>query len=183
VYVTGFFTNDKYKALAFEMRKSVEAFGFPCVLYDLPDEGKWTANVNLKPKAILYALEAADGDSVLYLDADARMVQKPELIPASDYDVAVYYESKDRPCGGSMWFHSLERCGKLVETWAANVKSSPDSADDWQNFKAALDEHKPKILHLPPAYNYHKPTMRSRFPGAKPVIEHFCVGDHTYARY
>lgn len=183
MYVTGFYTNDKYKVMAFEMRKSVEVFGFTCVLYDMPDQGKWTANVNLKPDIILHALECADGDSVLYLDADARMVSKPELIPSPDHDVAMYYEGKHRPCGGSIWFHSLKRCKDLVELWAANVKSSPESADDWRNLQAALEKLKPRIKRLPPAYNYHKPTMRSRFPGAKPVIEHFCAGEHSYSVY
>ena len=181
--VAAFSTNETYEKMARDLAASVEAFGYECMLFKCEDTGAWTRNVNHKPTVIKSALMAAAGDSVFYIDADARMVQKPTLIPSDEWDVAVYYDTPTRPCGGSMWFHSLERCGALVDDWIANVAAAPESADDWINFKAALDKHKPRILHLPPSYNYHKPTMRSRFPGAKPVIEHYCSGIHNYQVY
>lgn len=180
--VAGFYTNDTYKAKAQAMAASVESFGLECILFSLEDTGSWTRNVNYKPSVVSAALVAAQGDSVLYLDADAKMVQKPSLLPC-DADFAAYYESPTRPCGGSLWFRSEKRCKKLVENWAKRVADNPECADDWVNLSFSLRENKTTPLHLPPSYNWHESTMRCRFPGADPVIVHECGGEHSYKVY
>jgi len=182
--VVAFVTSPEYAKLAEGLEASCEKWEIPFTLYECDHKPTWAENVNYKPEIVRQALESSNGDPVLYVDADAYLYAYPELLRNPDQDFAAYYQSPKQPCGGSLWFRPSKRMKAVVDLWCRLVEERPNHADDWVNLRDALDSDRylPK-LHLPPAYNWHPATMRQRFPGAKPVIVHGCVGQHNYKVY
>lgn len=176
-----FHTNSKYEYIAKRMIESAERFGLTGKSVKKPHHGKWWENVNHKPAVILDALKANSGQPLLYIDADAIVDAAPTIFDNCDADIAAHFEAPNKPCGGTLWFSGGKRSVALVEAWINEIAKAPKQPDDAVNLGTAIRQVSGlRVLHLPPAYLWHETTMRRRFPTAKPVIRHFCVGDHHY---
>jgi hypothetical protein len=177
--IVTFYTNDKYRDYAKRLRESASRFGLDTVISARPHMKTWAANVNWKPDVILEALRAFKED-ILYVDADAAVVQEPKLLKTINHIMAAQFMDHAQPRGGTLFFKNDPLAVKLVEAWIGRVKDRPEHADDFVNLPAALTEVRMKPFHLPPSYCWHEKTMRAGFPTAEPVIVHWCAGEHTY---
>ena len=166
------------------MTESAEAVGLSLVGYEMPDLGSWGANVNQKPRCILQAMKAFPANDVLYVDADAAFNRMP-IIDWDDKQFAAYFDvRKDgqlAPCGGTLWFRNSNMMRAAVSEWAKASEADTKSADDWVHLASIIKQFPKSMIHrLPPAWCWHEPTMRQRFPGANPIVIHSCVGAHDY---
>ena len=180
--VCAYSTNDKYRAYALAMKASAEAFGLRVVLYEYPAVSDWRDGVNLKPMAILRAMDEYPFDSVLYVDADATFTGSPtELLGMDDhYDAAMHHQAKNHPLGGTLFFQNNPRGRRIVERWFKNIRSGPRIADDLNLKDALYSIPDRRIYHLPPAYCWHEKTMRPGYGQAKPIIIQESIGEHSF---
>jgi hypothetical protein len=186
--VCTFHTDSVYKAHALSLRESVSHHGFSIDIHEMPDLGSWGANVAQKPEVILRTLTAHPLESILYIDADAFMVEKPALTWDESKDFAAYFERRPQgkmaPCGGTLWIRNTPVMKNLILSWKAAATLETHKADDWVHLSGLLSGiPKSKIERLPPSWLWHEATMRQRFPGVNPVISHGCVGAHDYLEY
>ena len=179
--VISFYTNEKYRQQAQELKRSAEALGMECILFERPDLGTWWQNCNQKSQVVLKALQEFAGEAVLWCDADARILKYPKLLLELEADMAAFFSTTSIPIGGTLWFNGAKAL-RYAEAWADTVEKHPEREDDSINFREALQNIKqPNIHHLPPSYCWNEPTMRNAYPGVKePVIIHSYVGKHDY---
>lgn len=179
--VISFYTNEKYKLQAEEMKASAVAVGLRCELIERPDRGSWWKNCNQKSEVILEALDKYGNEPILWQDADTRFRKYPELLDQIDADMAAFFYSPRIPIGGTLWFNG-QKARKYVEAWAKMVRENPTREDDSINFRDALASVKnSRIEHLPPAYCWNEKTFRGCYPGVTdPVIVHNYAGLHDY---
>lgn len=178
--VCTYWTDARYHVAAKAMLFSAEVFGFRAIGYERPDLGSWTKNVNQKPDVIAEAIGKHPGESILYVDADARFVGVPDLVTGTHRNLAAYFRAPGSPCGGTLLFRDGEESRRVLSDWAERIAARPDLADDRVHLRDAFVGH--RVFILPPSYCWHEKTMRPRFPTATPVISHDCIGKHDYAR-
>jgi hypothetical protein len=184
-----FHTDERYERMAYRLVESGKAFGLEVRSYGFPKQESWRANVALKHWAILKTMGDCPKDDVLYIDADAELVANPIV----DWDtestqLAAYFDAgptgKIVPCGGTLWFKNSPLMRAFVKHWGNLCVSDLDSDDAWVHLASLCQELSPEMMHhLPPAWSWYEKTMRERFPGTKPIINHFCVGAHDFFRY
>lgn len=177
-----FSTGAKYDGFAKALLASAAAVGLEGKCYSMPDCGGWGPNVNQKPEVLLAAFEELK-DDLLYVDADALIVEYPALLKGCDRDVAAFFTDHERPTGGTLYFRNTPKSMEILKAWRKEIKGAPESADDFINLAEACRRCGVKPMHLPPAYCWHQASMRERFPGARPVVIHFCAGEHNYKVY
>lgn len=183
--VCGFYTNDKYRDLAKKMQASVEAFGFEVALYKRPHhpdpDTAWGAALRHKSQIIREAMSDFPGEDILYLDADAEMVRKPELLLGTErFDVAWSWIRRRHPHGCSSFYRATAAAKEFVDRWCASPEEFPHiRLDEIHQFYALRDlQDKGRVMFktLPPSYAWVPFTMGKQFPGASPVIVHQGLG-------
>ncbi len=180
--VISYYTNEFYRDQALALASSAEAVGLSVTLYAEPHADAWWKNTNRKCEVVRKALLEAGDEPVLFQDADTRFLAYPELLYHVDADFALFFITPSKqgvPSGGTLWFNG-RRALPLVEEWCRNVRARPHLDDDAFNLKGAIQTIRPSIYHLPPAYNWDEASMRTLYPGAVPVIQHYFVGEHDY---
>lgn len=163
--------------------KSMKELSLPHILHCYPSQKSWVDGTNLKPKVIL--LELKKGNSVLYVDVDARITSREvmdidKLVP-KDCIAACYFLDWDKwaggcsgiiePLTGTMFFRP--EAISLVELWCRACENS-DKADGkvWQD----VIEGRQDIFHLPIeyCYIYSLPNgNKGKIPCDKPFIIHY----------
>lgn len=168
--VVSFFTNEKYGRHAVEMSKSAARVGLERVhVYHREDLGTHVRNVSHKPKVILQALQEHRQD-VLFVDADTRFHQHPTLLFQTDAEFACYFHRKDYCWAGTIWV-KYPHGRRYVEAWQEACDSGAYRLTRYALYPALQTIPDRRVLHLPPSYSWAPIMMRSRFPGARPVIE------------
>jgi hypothetical protein len=179
--VVGFYTSEKYRLQAEDMKRSAESVGLKCEITQKPDHGSWWLNCNQKSAFLVECLEKYGNEPVLYQDADTRFLKYPILLDSLDADMAAFFYSPRVPIGGTLWFNGKTRAMRYVSRWARIVADHPTREDDSINFREALSSmSNARIQHLPPAYCWNEGSMRGSFPTADPVITHSFIGAHDY---
>lgn len=176
--VVSFYTNEKYKRLSENLRKSVDAIGMPITVYAYPEVARWSDALYLKPQVIRRALSECEED-ILYVDADTYFVRKPiELLRPGDWQVAFGWYSPGHPLGCSLAFRNDPQVIAFVDRWIEMFALYPFTRLDETILQFAHLEQKGKMRFksLTPAYGWDR-SMKSRFPGADPVIVHLGAGE------
>lgn len=174
-------TNDLYKEQAEQMAASARFYGLATELFERPDLGSWWQNCNQKSQLVLEMITKYPDEISVWVDADCRFVDKPNLFyEIGDFDIAMFFANQTYFSSAVLWLNG-KRALPYVEGWCDNVEANPTLEDDMHNFRASVQEQTHRgVFHLPPAYCWAKREMRSKFPGAKPVIVHAMVGTHNY---
>lgn len=178
--VASYFTDDRYKRYAERLASSASRIGLASVLYPMPDSGSWQRNVNMKALVVQRALAEHLLDDVLYVDADAVFRKYPTELDAVERDLAAVF-CQGRPISATLLIKNSLGGRDIVRAWVEECDKHQDQHDDVVNLHAALLRLGGKrAIHLPPSYYWDEREMRSRFPKAEPVVEHFNIGEHTF---
>jgi hypothetical protein len=120
-YVISFYTeNSLYEKDVKDLVASCEKFHIPHVIESVPNLGSWEKNCCLKPKYILEKIEELK-KPVVWIDADAIVVQKPQIFPLS-CDIAAYHQPLLRSESGRKTEEMIQS-GTLFVNYTPNAVS------------------------------------------------------------
>lgn len=138
IYIGYYTKNTPYQKEAEELSLSLKAFDLPHKIYAVESKGNWLKNVCLKTEIILRAWNEFS-EPIVYLDADARVVQKPIVFDTLDCDFAVHVRSLE----GLSFFCSTMYWGR--------TKTAFDLLCNWND--RCKREEKVIFRTLPPPYH------------------------------
>lgn len=183
--VVGFYTKGTpYEAEIGEMVLSAAEHGLESVAHAFPHPGSWRRAALLLPQAISKERNRSPTEIILYLDADARVMQRP-VLPVDDYDVGLYYLT-DSPrsrfaggeelCTGTCVWWPTSAANELLETWAAEC-AKPDSDKVFgldQEILQGLVAVRPslRVWRLPHEWCWMDTISPMHFGRCEPVIFH-----------
>ena len=193
IVCTFFTTGTPYQAEAEALRRSVEAQGLKCEVYERPHPGSWLAAQCLTPGVIEQCLYQNGGAPVLFMDADARLEARPTLLfdwyREGRADVGVYLLANGGkyavPPGGptlcsgtSWWTHKpdtlqvLREWRRVAERWCERTQHRGSD----QLALYGVMQHHPDLRWgiLPPEYCWIEGISEERFPEAagQVVVRH-----------
>lgn len=159
-----FFTEGYYEEIFNHfLRPSLEKFELKYFVYRLPNLHNWLQNGKYKTKIILDALKKTQ-DDIVFLDADAEVIQYPELfynIPV-DCNLAIHkFDSEkfwhNRNClikkevlTGTIYFRNNAETIKFVEEW--NTLNQESKEWGQRILQKLLEQNKIKYYNLPFEY-------------------------------
>ena len=164
---------------------SLEKFRIPYAIEPIPNKGSWIKNVAEKPAVIGRALLANPAYDIVSLDADAQILEFPQLfneIP-EQYDIALhrldwrnwYGHNTDKKeiLSGTIFLRNNERTQDIVKEWHLLATHS----NEWEQkcLEKVLEERKVDIFDLPLEYCYITSLPNGDHPKVQltnPVIIH-----------
>jgi len=172
----------QYEVLAGNLTKSLQNFGLAHHVQSIKDQGSWEKNTHYKAYFIKEVLEVRNQD-VLYVDVDAVFKQYPSLIPDLTCDIAYRTQDfrwrNDEALSGTIFLKNNDKVKKLVDRWIQLNEATPAERmkpETWEqkNMQRAQREMQDiDYFNLPPEYTFIYDHMRTIYPGAQPVIEHY----------
>ena len=118
MYIFYYTVNTPYEKEAAELAASLDQFGLRYKSYPVRSKGNWLDNVCLKSGIILQAWNDFK-EPLVYLDADARVVQKPKLFDSLTCDLGVHIRKQEGFsffCS-TMYWGRTETSHKLLLDW------------------------------------------------------------------
>lgn len=174
--VVAFYTAEEYRRHSLAMADSADRVGLASKVYERPDLGDWVKNVRQKPDVLRRAMAELKED-VIFVDADARFRLYPGELVNPWCEFAAYYASDRDAWSGTIYLKHAPGWERYIDAWLAAMDKYPDKQDDYRLAEGLHQVKRPQVMRLPPSYNWIERTMRRRFPGAVPVIEHMMI--HT----
>ncbi len=163
VKVICFYTpNTPYQQEVKQLQTSCEQFGIPIEVEPLESKGSWEANVAMKPPFILEKLEKSS-EPLLWVDADAVFLQKPDFTPFLEVDFAVrfmqaFQNRKEHAINAATIFiNQTEEAKNLVRAWVKRSEELskdrvPAFVDQIALYEVLLENKEAKVLPLPVSY-------------------------------
>lgn len=169
----------EYKEHAMRLQSSLDHFRLQSNVVEIGQTATWIEAVRQKPKFILDTLDKAGGRAVVWLDADAEVVQFPKLLrDLISPDVACVYRHDSEPLSGTVWVNNTVRGRALISRWAQYQESQVDWPDGL-GFRNALATSKLglRIERLPVPYCaiFDAPDMMQ----CSPVVIHSQYSRHV----
>lgn len=198
--VVTYATSDEYAEYAKVLARSVRLFRIECEI-DLisPEELRvdqypleklpygedpkklrfWKASVLYKPTFMRMKLAANPDRDIIWIDADARLLDYPRLLMAEkpDFDISFYHMDVlgNEPFGGTVFYRNSTAVRSLVEQWEAEVKKNPKALDELSLSKVVRERSDIVFKPLPPEYCWVERWMRQKHRGTTPIIEQHAV--------
>lgn len=152
IYVC-YHTGGNYERHAAELVESLARLNLAYDVWQKPDTGKWAHNCAMKPQFIAEMQERYPGRPLVYLDADARVRRRPDLLHAMapGVDLACHYLDKSELLSGTLYIGGTIGAVELVQAWHERCRNNPDVWDQrhLQDTVAAGDW---TIEYLPESY-------------------------------
>lgn len=171
VYVA-FHTGGDYERHAAELIETLDRLDLAHAVWQLPDAGSWVRCCAMKPTFIRQCMEQFPGQPIVYLDADARVRQRPELFysmtPGTDF--ACHYLDGKELLSGTLYFGGTVASVELVEAWQARCRDMPDVWDQ-QHLQSVVHHGTFNVAYLPETY-CRIYDRQKRMPREAIVIEH-----------
>lgn len=156
------FYTDAYAAHAAGLVASLAAHGLPYDVRSVASSGSWLANVNGKPGFILWMMREHPGRPLVWLDADARVRQRPDLFDTLDCDFAAHFRHGTELLSGTMYFAPTPAARALCEAWRDRCAAHPDRWDQ-VTLADVIERSVPglRVAKLPAAYTriFDSPKM------------------------
>ena len=166
-----FYTLDSpYEVEIGELRRTCKEHGLELLTKGYEVRGTWVQNAGIKPEFLLSVLEEYKCD-ILYVDADARIRQKPDF-SFVDGDIAVHYRRGKELLSGTIFLRYTECTLLALREWVCMQQKTPGEWDQrvFQSVLAALTgKGMVKVTNLPPQYTQIFDRMAHN---GEPVIEH-----------
>jgi hypothetical protein len=174
--VVSFFTiGTGYEKEVEGLKASLAAFEIPSRIDAVPSRGTWLLNVQGKPGFLRWLLDELAPRDLVWLDADAKIRQYPDLFDRlsaeGQADIAVHYRNKIELLTGTIWIRNSPGARHLLESWFDFCLKNPAITD--QRALQTVIQAAPgrwKISALPANYVQIFDLMRN---AGKPTIEHF----------
>lgn len=172
--VVSFFTvGTAYEAEAQGLRAGCEALGLGCDIRGVASRGSWEANCAMKA-AFVRDRWREHPEGVVWIDADARLARRPDLLRASGFDFAVHRCDGWQFASGTACFWPTPRAGALLDAWVDACAADPRRWDQvsldlaWERTLAGGL----RTLWLPQAYTKIFDRAAEDPSGSDPVITH-----------
>lgn len=162
-----------YEPLAARLRASCVRHGLDHRIEPRPSRGSWEANTFAKADVCREVWQQC-GRPILWVDADAVMHGRPDLLRGVKADFAVHKWKGDHFASGTVFFNQTPAAGRLLDSWVELCGTNHGASDQphlqraWE-IMTALEPV--KTLWLPRAYCQIFDAKLDQ--GQRPVIEHF----------
>jgi hypothetical protein len=169
IYVSMFTENTPYQEEVKILKSSLDKFGLPYEIVGLKNQGSWEKNTQMKPQVLKSVLDKYNKD-VIWIDADAEILEKPELFYSLNCDLSFHHLREwDEKMTGTMYFKNNILSREVLNKWIQlnNTNDLPD-ADNFQ--KVMETQRGAKIVDLPVEY-IHVADIKF-LQCSKPVIIH-----------
>lgn len=149
-----------YKKEAARLIASCKHFGLDYAIEEIACQSSWEKNCNYKPTFILEKLDRP----VVWVDADAAFVQKPELLKTLNCDLAVWINGKlekthpSQVISATIYCNSTDKGRELLKHWEQRCLQNPTTWDQI-SLRDAIHCSSANIYSLPQNYCkiYDKP--------------------------
>ncbi len=160
---------------ALRLRESARAFGIECDLFEKAKREGNRECGRMKRRTLLRSLAEHPGDDVLFVEADAQLHQRPDiLLDEKDFDIGVYYHSRTLEVSGPVFLRNTARVVPLIREWGAMNQALPETSE-LENLSQILSRPslRLEVRRFPVTYAWVERLHRSAHPHARPVICHF----------
>jgi hypothetical protein len=153
VLVSFFTAGTPYESEAAELAASAREFGLFPDIRPVPNLGDWARNCGMKPAFIRDRMQDYPGRPVVWLDADARVRQVPELFATLDCDFAAHWRYGVELLSGTLYFGPTRAARRLCEAWAEAQMRAPRVWDQ-KVLQRVIESGAPpaRLERLPAAY-------------------------------
>lgn len=178
--IVTFYTPGRYAEHAADLQKSAAEFGLEVdakeVLFD-----DWTSCVSYKPSFLLYQLQAlADGEGVLWLDADSRVRKAPDwgLLSTADFACCLFRWSPHHTLEmltGTLFLRRTPAMLDFVKRWMEETPKwkhtdTPEQnslTEVWKLYKNSV-----RFVDLPKSWTFIEPEFQNLFVDTVPTFSH-----------
>ena len=184
LYVSYHTIGNGYELEAAGLVRTLKAFGLPHVVTGLarePGGGPWTwQRANLYKAEFIREMQHAYPDRPLvWIDSDARVVQRPRMFDWLACDVAAHWYRNREMLAGTLFFAPGKTSKAVVTAWIERNHARPDRRRaDQPNLMDVIHAWRDlRIVNLPPEYAWidsgRGDDLSARAYGRRhPVIQH-----------
>lgn len=149
--------------------ETLNAFDLPHYVAEFGNRGDWVRNCANKPIFLREVRATNHGRPLVWIDADARIRQRPTLFENMAADFAAHWKDGKELLGGTLFFGPSDGAGELIEQWDRECKMFPSEWDQ-ANLQRIVESPKCSLAasRLPAPYALIFDLMRDQGP---PVIE------------
>lgn len=147
--------------------QSLEKFDIPFLTRTLPSRGEWVRNCSMKGEFLLWARDAIEGP-IVWLDADAEVMDDPSLFQELDCDIA--YRIRRWALSGTVYLGDTDAARRLLAEWVRRSKLHPRVWDQKVMGRTTRSMSDVRFTPLPPEYTTISGT--DRHVVKSPVIFH-----------
>jgi hypothetical protein len=158
-----------YRSEADGLLATLAAFGLSADVRLVESQGSWVRNCARKADFIAEMMDEYPGRPLVWLDADARVRQWPELLFHLDCDFAAHWKGGTELLSGTLYFGGTDAARRLVQPWAAMCRADPDVWDQKHLQRVVGNADGLRVDTLPAPYVLIFDLMKDEGP---PVIEH-----------
>lgn len=119
--ISTFTENSEYEVYANRLIASGAKLGIKVFAFPHKDKGNWRENLNKKSEAILSVADKNPGKSILFLDADTRILKCPEIFDDKDfiknYDVSGVRNKAGNVDTAFVWISGGEESVNFISEW------------------------------------------------------------------
>lgn len=171
------FYTPTYAGEAAELIRSLGVFGLGSDVRAVPDFGSWERNCGHKPEFLAGLRVEYPGIPLVWVDADARVIRRPELFDGLTADFAAHWLGSTELLSGTLYFADTRAGNELLSAWADACRKAPG---DWDQLVLQRTMHAVPgltIEQLPPEYTWidggGDPDISEHHYGKRePVIVH-----------
>lgn len=173
--ITSFYSNALYEGQAKRLRDSADALGLKCMIHSVPHEKRLDI-VRRKARHLIRIRAEHPGHDLMWVDADAVIHEKPAVDAPPYAGIAAVLQFNHTVIPGTIWIRAGTPGNRALAEWQAIQVVNPE----WNDCEALSElrrRHGGRMFYgLPPSFNWVERWHRRRFPGGKPVIEHYAIG-------
>jgi len=119
-----------YKAHSENLDASLKSRGYRRIIREFPSLGNWNMNAQYKAKFLLDILNGyADGESFIWLDADAEVVGDLMSIKDDWSDIACHMKDGTELLSGTIYLKNNAATRNLISDWVEACAMSPNTWD------------------------------------------------------
>lgn len=159
LYVSYYTIGNGYELEAEELRRTLDAFRLPYQVVGIAIDGArgpgtWQQAINYKAVFIREMQHAFPELPLVWLDADARVVQRPRLFDWVMCDLAAHWYRTKELLSGTLYFAPGRASRSLVEAWIKRNRELPDRccADQRNLVDIVRCRRDLSVVNLPPEY-------------------------------
>ncbi len=127
--VVSFYTDDPYYSNeVLGLKRTCQQFDMEYDIECLPSSGSWTANCAMKGPFLKRKMQQHNRP-LLWLDADALVLQKPEMFDGFLYEFAAYWHKNVELISATLYFAPTVVSKTLLSMWAKLCEDDPGTWD------------------------------------------------------